>query len=176
MYDFSQGLPTYWAEDHKLQLDAAETFHDIGALMLDVMRIMHASENQAITEVCGPISTGGRGSVIENLKVFSKTIQHLKHHHGHLIFDQMPFEEAIGRVSNATPLPEGAGTYHMGILDHCYLPLFESGMVKKFFFLPDWESSFGARWEHDVAQRLNIDIEYLPGHWYELLEESQKKE
>jgi hypothetical protein len=53
------------------------------------------------------------------------------------------------------------GSYPMPILEEFYLPLYQSGRIKKFFFVSGWESSFGATWEHDRAKELGIEIHYL---------------
>ncbi len=110
-----------------------------------------------VGQVCGPISTGGAGSVEKNLKRFAEAIADLRKK-GIEIFDQIPFEAPMRRIMSSREL---AG-YDHALLNDFYLPIFESRLVHKFYFLPDWKSSFGARWEHEQGLRLGIDIEYLP--------------
>jgi len=47
------------------------------------------------------------------------------------------------------------------LLTDFYLPIFESRLVHKLYFLPDWESSTGASWEHKQAIRIGLEIEYI---------------
>ena len=109
-----------------------------------------------IAQLCGPLTTGGRGSLEENLKMFDEGIQHLVAQ-GKNVFDQRPFEEPMQRLKIALP----KGVYATEILSDFYLPLFESGLIHELHFLKGWEGSRGARWEHEQAQRLGITIHHL---------------
>lgn len=150
--EFNKHTREYWEEKDLLELEQAES---VGAMLAIAFRVLKRMP-QPIGQVCGPISTGGRGSLLENLIAFNETIVELQAQ-GAIIFDQMPFEEPIQRVKAGLPLDR----YPTILLDEFYLPIFETGMVKKVYFMPDWESSYGARWEHEQAQRLGIEIVYL---------------
>jgi len=76
---------------------------------------------------------------------------------GICVFDQMPFEVPMQRIKARYP----SGALNMDLLLDFYLPIFERGFIETLYFLPDWETSFGARWEHEQAQRLNMKIIYL---------------
>ena len=82
-------------------------------------------------------------------------------------FSQIPFEEALWRVqallaeTNPAVYPKGAGN---PLLELFYRPLFESGLIGSMYFIKGWESSDGARWEHDLAVELGISIFYLDEH------------
>ncbi len=73
------------------------------------------------------------------------------------IFDQMPFEYPMFRISE-----RNSNRYDYRLLDEFYLPIFERGRIKTFHFIPRWETSYGTRWEHEQAVRLNIRRSYLP--------------
>lgn len=133
-------------------LDKASSHKDLFKIAEKILKCMPSP----IGQVCGPISTGGAGSIEENLKRFEVAIARLQNT-GLNIFDQMPFEKPMHRIISQ----KIDGKYDKSILDDFYLPIFESGMVKKLYFLPDWESSTGAKWEHEQAKRLGIEIEYL---------------
>ncbi len=133
-------------------LDKASSHKDLFKIAEDILRRMPSP----IGQVCGPISTGGAGSIEKNLKRFEIAIADLQNK-GLNIFDQMPFENPMHRIISQ----KSDGKYDNSILNDFYLPIFESGMVKKLYFLPDWESSTGARWEHEQAKRLGLDVEYL---------------
>lgn len=109
--------------------------------------------------VCGPISTGGRGTPEANLKVFEATIKGLQAE-GRPLFNQMPYEERIFffRKQWQESAPENAGKYYTPILEEFYRPIFEAGLVKKAWFIPGWESSQGARWERELLTKVGAEI------------------
>jgi hypothetical protein len=49
----------------------------------------------------------------------------------------------------------------MPILETFYHTMFSSGRIRKVYFIHGWESSFGARWEHDLCEKLKIEKIYL---------------
>lgn len=147
-------MSIHWRDHHFAALNGVQTFSEMKEIALDILRSMP----HPVSQVCGPISTGGAGSIEKNLKRFEAAIRFLEAA-GLNVFDQMPFEAPMQRVKTLSVYAD----YPTGILEEFYLPIFESGFVKKLHFLPDWQTSFGARWEHDQAHRLGIKIEYLDG-------------
>lgn len=142
----------YWLPEDLESLGKAQSFSELSKVAMGILKRMP----QPVGQVCGPISTGGTGKIEENLKIFDGTISRLIAE-GQTIFDQMPFEEHFFRIIN-----EEWGTRHNNqLLDDFYLPILASGLVKTLYFIPGWESSHGAAWEHDQAQRLGIEIVYL---------------
>ena len=109
-----------------------------------------------IVTVCGPIATGGLGSVEKNLHAFNQKIIELQNK-GLNVFDQMPFEEPMQEFKKKLQ----KGEYLESILTDFYLPIFESGMISESYFMPGWESSHGANWEHEQFERLGIKINLL---------------
>jgi hypothetical protein len=142
----------YWTEEDKIALKAAQFFPDLAGIALRVLARMP----KPIAHVCGPISTGGVGSIKGNLAVFDATIDYLIAQ-GINVFDQVPFEVPVFRIIGAK---RGSRENNM-LLNQFYLPIFESGHVSKLYFIHGWESSEGANWEHRQAQRLGMEIEYL---------------
>lgn len=126
--DLNYHTRQYWTEDEIKALDQAETVKQ----MLDIALKVLSRMPEPIEQVCGPISTSGRGSIVENLKFFNETILDLQNK-GRIIFDQMPFEEPMQRIKiNLAP-----GEYAVTLLDDFYLPIFKSGLIKKFYFMND---------------------------------------
>lgn len=124
--------------------------------------------------VCGPISTGGRGSFEANFKVFGGTIKTLLRE-GRPMFSQVPYEERImffkKRWQEADP--SRTGQYYIPILEEFYLPIFQTGLIKKGWFIPGWESSFGARWERKTLAEHGAEIHDLTADWVDhMLENS----
>lgn len=142
----------YWTKEDVLEMEQSVTMREMFDVALRVLKRMP----QPVGQVCGPISTGGRGSLLENMVAFNETIVFLQAE-GKIIFDQMPFEAPMQRFKvDLVP-----GEYATTILNDFYLPIFESGLIKKLYFMKDWESSKGAVWEHKQAKRLGIEIEYI---------------
>lgn len=143
----------YWKPEDIAALETANSFAELSEIALRVLKRMP----KPIGQVCGPISSGGLGSIEANLKRFDQTIEELINH-GNKIFDQVPFEKYIFRL-----IETGRGTRDQNqLLEQFYLPILESGLIDIMYFLPGWESSNGARWEHAQAKRLGIKIVYLP--------------
>ena len=141
----------YWTEEDGKKVEVATTFEELRDVALKIVSRIPAPVGQ----VCGPISTGGAGSVKENLRLFQLTIDTLISD-GLFIFDQLPFEEHIHRIIH-TPYYKGGNQ----LLEAFYLPIFKSGIVRTLYFMADWRTSLGATWEHEQAKRLKIKIYYL---------------
>ena len=140
----------YWTEEDYKALDKADDFKDL----YKIAHRIFARMPENIGQVCGPIATGGLGSVAANLEVFDQAVRKLQME-GKIIFDQMPFEWPMQDLKKK--VSDGANT----ILQDFYLPLLESGKIKNLYFIKSWETSYGANWEHDQAKRLGINIVYL---------------
>lgn len=132
------------------RINQAQSYTAMAQIALEILR----SVEGPVAELCGPISTGGLGSVEGNLSRFDQKIRELMES-GINVFNQTPFETPMQK------LKEKPGFQPLDLLEGFYLPLLESGKIAKMYFLPDWQSSFGARWEHDQAKRLGIEIVYL---------------
>lgn len=142
----------YWQQEHFDKLETASTYKELFNIAEAVLKRMHPPVGQ----VCGPISTGGAGSVQKNLKRFEKAIKNLQQQ-GIEIFNQIPFEIPMQRIKQSREYEH----YDDLLLHDFYLPIFESKLIHTLYFLPDWKSSTGAQWEHEQASRLGLKIEYL---------------
>ncbi len=134
----------------------ANTYAELGSLALEVVRrVGEKTLPKPIGQVCGPITTGGLGSIEANLKNFERWIERLQGR-GLVIFDQMPFEKHMFRIGDANGRNDDKTLF-----EDFYLPIFESDLIKTLYFIPGWSSSNGAMWEHRQAVRLNLTIDYL---------------
>ncbi len=136
----------HWLEADKAALNDAQTFEDLLAI---AMRIIGRMPDGIINIVCGPITSGGAGSIEKNLAIFDAMIRYLRDVKGRLVFTQLPFEEAMARIKN---LPYYRGENHL--LTAFYRPIFRACANADrllLHFLPGWETSGGATWEHDEA-------------------------
>lgn len=145
----------FWTKELYDELDRVRTYREMYEVARKVIAHMPAPRGQ----VCGPISTGGAGSVEANLARFNDAIAALTDQ-GYIIFSQVPFEVPMQKVKKLHE-QELAGKYDVSLLNDFYLPLFESGEIHTLYFLTGWESSTGSRWEHEQAERLGITIAYL---------------
>jgi len=143
----------YWLKQDFDKLDDAKTFADVGDVAVGVLKRLP----NMLGQVCGPISTGGYGSIDKNLKAFTGTISKLISEENSL-FVQIPLEDAIFRIKSTM----GDKYDPLELLEKIYAPIFNSKKISKLFFIFGWESSFGARWEHDFAKKAGIQIIYLP--------------
>lgn len=143
---------SYWTEDDVRALGGCQTYAEVAPVALRVLARMP----QPVGELCGPITTGGAGSIEENFKRFDSAIERLRAQ-GVEIFEVGKTQDTLMRIKKT--MPETG--YDQALLDDFFLPLFESGFIKTVYMLPDWKSSTGATWEHEQAKRLGIDIVYL---------------
>lgn len=149
--ELSKITKQYWVEKDWQDLKRAESIADLYVIATRVINRLP----KPIVTVCGPIATGGLGSIDKNLNAFNQMIIRLQNS-GLNVFDQMPFEETMQELTRKLQ----KGEYPESILKDFYLPIFESGMISESYFIPGWESSHGANWEHDQFKRLCIKINY----------------
>lgn len=146
----------YLTQQDAEDIKKAKTFYE---LVIIGHRILNRMK-EPIAQVCGPISTGGNGSVDENLNVFAKAIKFLNQK-GVNVFNQLPFERAFDKIMKNYK----TSGYDTPILEEFYGPLFESNKIKQVYFLPGWRKSIGAKWEYSYAKKLGIKIIIFPDDW-----------
>lgn len=139
----------YWKQAEKDALRGATSFKELSSIALVVVARMP----KPVGQVCGPISTGGLGSIEKNLLMFDKVVDHLIGQ-GLTIFDQVPFEDHLFRVIER----HGGTRKGHRLLTDFYLPIFESGHISTLHFIHGWQSSDGSVWERKQAERLGISI------------------
>lgn len=144
----------YWQQEYFDRLETSLTYKELFIIAKDVLKRMPPPVGQ----VCGPISTGGANSIEKNLKRFEEAVATLQQQ-GIEIFNQVPSEIPMQQIKSTRA--REFDSYDDTLLDDFYLPIFESKLVHKLYFLPDWESSIGAKWEHEQALRLGLKIEYM---------------
>jgi hypothetical protein len=142
----------YWIDEDYKNIEEAQSIQDIFAVAKDVLSRMPDN----LAQVCGPITSGGRGLVEENLKYLDKIIDDLQAQ-GIDIFDQMPFEKTFQRIAYSKTSKE----HHDDILTNFYEPIFRSKKITTLYFVPDWESSKGANWEYQKAKELGIETKFI---------------
>ncbi len=111
-------------QKNEVTLLSAASYQEVSQIALRVL-VWWCAEfpGKKVGMVCGPISTGGLGSIPANLERFHLAITTLTEA-GYPIFTQMPYEEALHRIRDQSV---GPGVYDNQLLEEFYLPLFESG-------------------------------------------------
>lgn len=155
--NFKRPNGKYWTPKDMEELEKVETYEKMFLIALRILERMP----QPITQICGPITTGGNSSKEENVKEFNKAIFFFSER-GEMVFDQIPFQNTMERLSKEV------NGYDERILIKFYLPLFQSGKVKTFKFLPGWQSSKGAKWEHKTIKQLKYKIIHLEPEWHNI--------
>ena len=149
----------HWDEEDKARLLEVQSYEELAELALRILSRMEDPERPTI-QVCGPMTTGGRGSFRANMDFFRFAIDRARAA-GHNVFDQVVFQEAVVRLSGyAEDRP-----YDTRILDDFYHPVFKSGLVHVTLFLPKWKTSRGATWERELVTSLGIKVEEYPREW-----------
>jgi hypothetical protein len=151
--EFSEITKQYWTKEDWKDLEKISSFLDMQVIAKRVLDRIP----RPVAGVCGPIAeTGGLHSVEANLNVFNNTIIQLQKT-GLKIFDQMPFENKIQELKAKMNRED----FLRELNDDFYMPIFESKIVSTFYFIPGWETSNGAKFEHEKAKELGIKIVYL---------------
>lgn len=148
-----------WTEKEITALEGVKSFEEAADIAISILVRMQEA-GQPVVQICGPMSTGGRGSLEDNMAHFRRAIDKAVEN-GLTVFNQTPFQDAIIRLSNYYESKE----YNMDILEVFYRRVFESGHLHKILFLPDWESSIGARWERKLGSELGLTVEEYPSEW-----------
>jgi hypothetical protein len=128
-----------------------------------------------ISQVCGPISTGGFGNRAMNTKLFGRCIAELRRRELNP-FDQLVMQDAMADLVETWHREYPDRTYCDPILEVIYRQIFESRLVVRTFFLPDWETSHGARWEREHVTRLGLEVHEFPMEWYQSIMEEIRSE
>ncbi len=147
----------YWTLRDREEVKRAKNFQELAKVGCRILERMP----QPVGQVCGPITSGGVGSVAGNILIFQKTIEDLQKL-GLIIFNQLAFEKPLWKIMKEFPRQWGKpNKKDLQLLEEFYGTLFHSGYMKTLYFIPGWEYSFGACWEYGKANELDIEIVLL---------------
>jgi hypothetical protein len=160
------GLPYLWEQRDVEDLASSRDFNHIGEIVLKVL----LRSTRSVTMVSGPITSGGTQCKNQNLERYRKAMKFVASQGKH-VFNQLPGEQALKkRFDHWMANRQNEADYCWPLLEGVYAPLFTSGRVERLAFMPNWHTSTGSKWEHDMASHYDISIEYLPGNWEDLYE------
>ncbi|MFA6445654.1 MAG: hypothetical protein WCW14_00175 [Candidatus Paceibacterota bacterium] len=151
----------FWKRPEMDRLERAHSFHDLANIAIQFILPRMAITQKEVIQLCGPISTGGLGTKEANIKRFKTAIRIAKRKNL-LVFDQMPFERAIAKLSAQHA---ARGEYCDEILTVFYAGVFSSKMISKALFSPDWHTSKGAAWGREHLTKIGLPIEDYPADW-----------
>ncbi|MFA6273208.1 MAG: hypothetical protein WC673_01820 [Candidatus Paceibacterota bacterium] len=112
----------------------------------------------------GPISTGGFGSVANNIECLLSFISESSKREIS-VFNQIVYERRLDCIL------KDHKDYDYPLLNYFYKPILESRKINGLVFLPLWQSSVGSTWEHNFATSIGIPIFYSE---HMLVEEVEK--
>ena len=142
-------------------LEAARSYEEAAIVAIEHLGRL-CREYGPLVQICGPISTGGLGDRERNLKRLSKYVDAC-HMQGFGVFNQLHFEGIVKRFSP----DHGPQSYDPTILPNFYEPVLRQGFITRLYFLPDWETSEGAKYERRLGERFKIEMQNYPREWHQ---------
>jgi hypothetical protein len=141
-----------------------DELHHIGSFAesLNLAKRIIDRIGRPLVQVCGPLSSGGRGSFEANVEVLCRAIRIVAERN--LVFDQRPFQIPFLKLREIA-MSRGHDD-RMDLLEAFYLPLFKSGKIVQLYFVPAWYTSIGTRWEWEQGKLLNIRRIVLENHLF----------
>lgn len=141
---------------------ARDSFESLAELALEEL----AKFPPGVEIVCGPITSGGAGSIKDNLTIFNAVIKRLLEQR-RPVFNQMPYENQLFALRDAWKADPDAlqERGYEPVLEQFYRPLFSSERFAKAWFIPKWETSSGATWERNLLRSLGVEFEDLSEDW-----------
>ena len=156
----------FWTRDELDALAKAATLEAVADIAIEHLRKLVAI-GLPVIQICGPMTTGGSKRLDgswdfdANMRRFRFAIEMAAAELGHTVFDQVPLQTAIIRITDHHESKE----YRMDILEILYARIFECGCVDTVYMLIGWEESIGATWEYHKVQKHNIDVQHAPLAW-----------
>lgn len=154
-------MKQFWTASEREAIKNIQSLEEAVKIACTVLDRMHQT-GKPIVQICGPMTTGGAGSFRLNMRRFRKAITKAHEKSNYLVFDQMIFTQAFVHLFNRRGETK---EYWIDLIDHFYGEIFRSGYFKGTLWLRDWESSTGARREHEIAQECNLFMEDYAEEW-----------
>lgn len=133
--------------------DAGKYENDLKRTVSDAL-VAVSKMSKPVILFSGPVSTGGFGSVADNIECLLSFISESSKR-GISVFNQIVYEKRLDSIL------KDHKDYDYPLLNYFYKPILESGKINGLVFLPLWQSSIGSTWEHNFATSIGIPIFYL---------------
>ena len=135
-----------------LELLDARTPERVTEVMLQILR----RKAKKVSLVCTPRRTGSRRSLAENQRRRDTVASLLRRNKGAVVFDHTLFLRRIEMMRKSSG--DDDRDYLRAVF---HLPLLRSGWIGTIYFAFEWRRSVGARWYHDQAKKLGIEIKII---------------
>lgn len=152
----------HWKKHHIEKAKEASDFKMLGELVCEIAEKMP----KPLFMISGPMTTGGMGSYSKNILLFQHAIDEAIKA-GVYVFNQTMLEEHLQRLVREWLICNPDSEYCNHVLTDVYEALFASGHINGVYFMPDWHTSRGARFEREMVERLDILVQEYPSEWYE---------
>jgi hypothetical protein len=113
---------------------------------------------QPVVRVSGPLTSGGYG-YHENLRRFLIAQERLKGQ-GLAVFDYFEGNDDEQQIA-PLELP------WLEVMEYYHRPIMATGLLKTCYMMPRWQESNGAKYEHQFALELGLEIRDIPEEWFE---------
>lgn len=154
-----------WKEEQLHRMRTPRTFDGLGEVVVSIVREMAEDADGKLHQVCGPISSGGLGSMEDNLRVFQTSINVVSQRYQCHVFNQLPLQDKLVELYLAWRAEYPKEEYCWDILEKVYGPIFRSDCIEVGHFIPRWHTSTGTRWERETLQELDILMKEIPEEW-----------
>lgn len=151
----------HWGEVHISKAAEASELAHLGILAVEIAEMMP----KPLFMISGPMTTGGMGEYAKNMILFQHAIDEAVRAGVH-VFNQTMLDEHLQRLVRAWYIQNPTAEYCDGVLTDVYETLMQSGHLMGVYFLPDWQTSRGARWEREAGERLGLQQQDYPHEWY----------
>lgn len=146
------------------ELKMSEDTDAIMSKALALTKEMLKKEGKVIL-ISGPISSGGAGNHVENLRIFNKAIIGVSKITGEKVFNQMYFENLFSLVHEIL-VKNGGDQSSDYFIDNYYEELMIEDLFSAMYQIPRWQTSKGALREDYIAseiglQKRQIDFEIV---------------
>jgi hypothetical protein len=159
----------HWTEAEIAALNKARSFRELSETGVVIAERMKQAHNVVVMCI-GPMTTGGLGDLSRNMDRFRRAIDFAKTKYlstGSNVFNQAVFQQKMIELIAASLRPPQA--YVQELLDEFYRPVFATRHIDGFLYFPDWDTSYGARWEVEVSREYGIHLFPYPPNWWEEL-------
>lgn len=159
----------HWEDHHIERAKTTTDFKLIGELVCEIAEKMP----KPLFMISGPMTTGGMGHYSKNIVLFQHAIEEALNN-GVSVFNQTMLEEHLQRLVREWLRCNPDSGYCNHVLSDVYDVLLASTHIHGVYFLPDWHTSRGARWERETAEKNSLAIHEYPEEWYTKAKERTK--
>lgn len=149
-------------DEERIAYACASSYEEAAHVAIMYLRRVKKLAGRPLVQVCGPISTGGLGDRTRNVQRLSLAI-HACAYRKLPVFNQLMFEDMVARFSP----DHHPDAYDWRILEKFYLSVLYSYLIDTLYFLPDWQTSKGARWERAMGEELRLNMQDYSPAWNE---------